>query len=555
MRAMKKDEKIVADCPVKNICVLASALENSPDPVAVLIKTGEIIYFNQAFDALIGRAKANIRNTLANIALQRVAIMASRQEVVVQCGARAFSFRFVFQPNGELVFAYGMDITASREKEEMLLQAVLHDQLTGLPNRVQFFDRVNRTLQRVKLGGEHDIAIMFLDLDNFKDVNDIYGHNMGDKTLKVAASKIARCIRPGDIVARLGGDEFAVLLDGVDNPSDAVRIAERIHCELSMPFHDSESQIITDASIGIAICSVNEIRNKNITAQEIIVQADEAMYAHKKNRIGSGAVIFDRQLHNKTIARLNLETELREAVRNNEFIVVYQPIVDVSSKQVNGFEALLRWNHPRRGLLSPAEFITVAEESRIIVKIGWQVIKEACRRIKLWQDRFSKPFSISVNLSMKQFREANIVSKIRDIIASAGAKPEHLKIEITESTVMENNSAIEKLTQLKELGIGLLIDDFGTVHSSLDRLRKIPFDIIKIDRSFISGVSSDQRVVEAILYLARAFKMKVVAEGVETSSQLSMITKLGCEFVQGHYFSPAVDPLKAEMMFERGFAI
>ncbi len=442
-------------------------------------------------------------------------------------------------PNGKPCRMAGSltDVHARKMTEKQLLHDAMHDALTDLPNWALFMDRLGVTIAQTKRRPEHQFAVLFMDLDRFKNVNDSLGHAVGDLLLVSIARRFRSFLRPGDTVARLGGDEFAVLADGIEDPSDATRIAERINEELGRPFDLQGHEVFTSASIGIALSSTGYDR-----PEEVLRDADTAMYRAKS--LGKARhAIFDQEMHRRAVELLSLETDLRRAVSRNEFRVHYQPIVALSKGRLEGFEALVRWQHPERGLVYPEQFIPVAEETGLIVPLGWCVLREACRQTAAWQLGFpaDHELAVSVNLSGKQFRQGELVSRIRAILEETGLAPGRLRLEITESMIMEDaESAVEKMRQLREVGVELHIDDFGTGYSSLSYLHRLPTHTIKIDRSFVSHMTErngKSHIVGTIVALARNLGMRVAAEGLETADQLAKLREMRCEFGQGFYFS------------------
>jgi diguanylate cyclase (GGDEF)-like protein/PAS domain S-box-containing protein len=433
-----------------------------------------------------------------------------------------------------------------------ITQAKVSDPLTGLPNRLLFIDRLNRLIKYSKRRKNHSFAVVFMDLDGFKMINDSMGHLAGDQLLVGVADRLERCLRATDTlarlrdtytVARLGGDEFTVLLDDLKDPNDAKIAADRLMKALKPPFLLAGKEVYTSVSIGIA--QSNPVYEG---PDEMLRDADTAMY-HAKS-LGKGRYeVFDAKMRASVMARLQMETDLRHALERGEFRNFYQPIVNLSSGEIAGFEALLRWQHPTRGLLGPIEFIGVVEETGLIREVGWWNLSEACRQISEWRAAVPANHNliISVNLSAKQFLQPNLVTDIANLLREIKLPPEALKLEITESTVMKDPSgAVEMLQQIKSLGVRLAIDDFGTGYSSLSYLHRFPLDTLKIDRSFISSMDDDgdgMEIARTILPMAKNLRLDVVAEGVETLEQFELLKKFNCAFGQGYYFSR---PLSAE---------
>ena len=445
------------------------------------------------------------------------------------------SNRFVYRMTGSLT-----DVTEQKQAEKLLLHNAFHDALTGLPNRALFMDRLEHCLGEARKGEGYGFGVLFLDLDRFKVVNDSLGHQIGDQLLVATARRLESCLRPGDIVARLGGDEFAVILDRVRHVSDATQAAERIRERLASPFNLSGHEVFISASIGIAL---NQTASE--APDEILRNADTAMYRAKDQ--GRGCFeLFDKGMHARNAALSQLETGLRKALARDEFRIHYQPIISLENWRINGFEALLRWEHPEHGYISPLKFIPVAEESGLIIQIGQWVLREACQQLRDWQEQFPSepPLSISVNLSGKQFSQPDLIDCISQILEETGLDAGSLKIEITESAIIENiDAAAMMLKRIKALGVRLSLDDFGTGYSSLSYLHRFPIDTLKIDRSFVSRINlpKNAEIVKTILTLASNLGMDVVAEGVETREQVLQLTGLNCEYVQGYLLSKPID--------------
>ena len=437
------------------------------------------------------------------------------------------------------------DVTEKKRIAEMLVHDALHDGLTGLPNRNLFIDRLQNCLARTKRHDDYIFAVLFLDLDRFKVINDGLGHLMGDRLLAKVAELLTSCVRPEDTVARLGGDEFTILLDGIDDVSAAIRVAQRIQASLTVPFTLNGQEVYTTASIGIALSESGYDH-----AEDLVRDADNAMYRAKA--LGKARhQVFDSSMHKQAVDLLQLESDLRRAVERQEFVVHYQAIRELTSGAIQGYEALVRWQHPQHGLIYPGDFISAAEETGLIVPLGWQVLREACRQTAEWQKQSpkAKDLLISVNLSSNQFSQPDLCAHVRRILDDCGLAPQFLKLEITETVVIENpESAGEMLRQLRALGVRVCLDDFGTGYSSLSYLLRFPIDTLKIDRSFVNGIGSgaeNASIVKTIVALAHNMGMDVTAEGVETQAQLDHLKSLNCETAQGYFFSKPVEAAKA----------
>ena len=428
------------------------------------------------------------------------------------------------------------------------------DPLTGLPNRVLLMDRLSRLTERVKRHPDATFGVLFVDLDHFKLINDSLGHVAGDQLLVALSRRLELNLRAGDEVtrytdgtlARLGGDEFAVLLEHIDNAADAVSVGERLIAALHQPFHVASREVFIGASVGVALSSMG-FENP----EDLIRDADTAMYRAKTK--GRGRVeVFDTEMRDSTVARLALETDLRQACTKKEFQNWYQLIVSLRSGMICGFEALVRWLHPVRGIVLPQEFITVAEETSLILPIGQHVLMEACYHTWAWQQRHQgePPLIVSVNLSARQFQQTDLIAQVQAALMTSGLKPATLKLEITESMVMSDaDAATRTLKALKALGVKIGIDDFGTGYSSFSHLHRFPLDSLKIDRSFINGMEFEPEkleIVRTIISLAHNLDLDVIAEGVESPEQMRLLAEAGCEFGQGYFFSRPVDARSTE---------
>jgi len=436
------------------------------------------------------------------------------------------------------------DVTERKALEEQLSYQAFHDRLTGLPNRALFMDRLEHALTRANRRGSK-VTLLFIDLDNFKVINDSLGHKVGDQLLMAVAERMKAHLRPEDTAARLGGDEFTILVEDISSVGEAVQIAEQIAEILQPPFALDEQEVFATVSTGIAL---------NSTAQEqpadLLRHADLAMY-WAKHRGKARHEVFEPSMDAKAVERLMLETELRRALVRQQFRVYYQPIVALDNDKVTGVEALVRWEHPQRGLLLPEAFLSVAEETGLIVRIGQWVLRETSKQARIWQERYPRtpPLTISVNLSTREFFHPKLVA---EILGESEIDPASLQLEITEGAMRSNgtSSADRTLRNLKRMGVKLAIDDFGLGYSSLSYLKRFPVDFLKIDRSFIAGlegepngVSKDTEIVKAMIELTHALGLKVIAEGVETSKQLAQLRHMKCDFAQGNYFS---EPLPSE---------
>jgi diguanylate cyclase (GGDEF)-like protein/PAS domain S-box-containing protein len=436
------------------------------------------------------------------------------------------------------------DVSARRRAEANLYHNAYHDSLTQLSNRAHFDEQLNRAIARVQRHTTQRFAVMYLDFDRFKLVNDSLGHRAGDELLVNVGNRLRQMLRPTDLLARLGGDEFAILVEDLHRERDAIDLAERIHRELERPVKLGSMEVTVSASIGVTFSS-----NNYQSSDQIIRDADIAMYK-AKSRGKAQTAVFDTSLHRHVSEQLQLEQELRRALGQGQLTLEYQPICTLIDRKLTGFEALVRWNHPERGLLEPASFIPVAEETGLIVPLGSWVLTEACRQMREWRSiREGTTLNMSVNVSSLQLTHPDFVSTVGHAIQAAEMRPSQLTLEVTESVLMNGvENAIETLTELRRMGVILSIDDFGTGYSSLSYLATLPIDNLKIDRSFIDRMSRDPEggeIVKAIFTLGQALSKKVYAEGIETGQQLELLRALGCEFGQGFLLSRPVGPIHA----------
>lgn len=445
------------------------------------------------------------------------------------------------------------DITERRSAEEKLRQMALYDRLTGLPNRAFFLESVKQAIELTRSQPLFTYAVLLLDLDRFQVVNNSLGNAVGDQLLTAIAHRLKAYIPPEGVVARLGGDEFAILLKHVENVSDAIRIADQIQRLLSLPFNLNGHEVFTNVSIGITLSATHYMQ-----PEHLLRDADTAMYRAKA--LGKARYqVFDKTMHTRMVARLQLENDLRRAIAQEqrmdfdseteqELRLNYQPIVHLSSGKVVGFEALVRWRHPEQGFLSPAKFIPMAEETGLIIPLGWWILRQSCRQMCQWQSYFtasSVPLTMNVNLASKQFSLPDLTEQVHYILQETGLDASRLKLEITEGTIMDNaRSVISTLHEIRSLRIQLAIDDFGTGYSSLSYLRRFPINTLKIDRSFVSRMiidSDNAEIVRTIVTLAHNLGMDVTAEGVETPEQAEYLINMGCEYGQGYLFSKPLD--------------
>jgi diguanylate cyclase (GGDEF)-like protein/PAS domain S-box-containing protein len=445
------------------------------------------------------------------------------------------------------------DAIERHSADQALRHRVLHDSLTGLPNRLSFVDALGDALKRATVSGS-PVGILFLDLDHFKLINDSLGHHAGDALLRAVAPRLRAHLRPGDVVARFGGDEFGILIDRLADEGEAIAIADRVAAGFARPFSIDGVEHFVSASIGVAVArSADRASN----AELLIRDADAAMY-RAKERGRARCVLFDAEMRASAMRRLEVERELRHALDRDELTLHYQPLVNLRNGEIAGLEALVRWQHPERGLLDPAEFVPIAEDSGLIEPIGRWVQERACRQIIEWHEQRpdDRPFDVAVNLSARQVAHRDLPATVAEIIARTGLDPVHLRLEITESVLVEESTtAMASLEALNEIGVRLVLDDFGTGYSSLAYLNRFPFHALKIDRSFVDALGIEQErtaIVEAIIGMARALSLEVIAEGVENEVQLAELSRLGCDYAQGHLFHAAMPGRDVSRLLAKG---
>ncbi|MCG5061726.1 MAG: EAL domain-containing protein [Limnoraphis sp. WC205] len=550
---------------------LSTILDSIADAVIATDKTGKVNFINPVAEELtgwssdeaVGKSLTDIfnvihedsRHSIQHLVLKAIeegqTLTLSEPILLIQRNGREIpiddSVAPIFYSQNEiqgsvLVFR---DITQQKMNTEKLQYQAFHDPLTGLLNRHGFMKRLQEADNHHLINPDFTFAIFFLDLDRFKVTNDSLGHQVGDQLLWIIAIKLIQSVRSIDAVARFGGDEFAILLENLHDLNEIYHIAQRIRQEIIKPIYINEHKIFTNVSIGIVLSSMGY--NK---VDDLIRDADIAMYRAKT--LGRGRYeIFNATMREEVQFVQKLESDLKRALDRNEFQVYYQPIVNLKTNEINGFEALVRWNHPERGPISPAHFIPVAEQTDLITFIDWKVMRDACQQVHQWNENRKNhpPFVLSVNLSARQFVQANLIEQVTKILNETGLEKHSLKIEMTETALLENPEGVaESISQLKSLGIGLSLDDFGTGYSSLSYLYRFPVDSLKIDISFVRNMNSESHsfeIVRTLIILANALKIQAIAEGIETAEQLNTLQHLDCPFGQGYYFSK---PLSAENM-------
>lgn len=443
------------------------------------------------------------------------------------------------------------EIVKRQRIQEELLYMALHDSLTELPNRTWLMDRLKQVFKRSQQNPHYLFAILFLDCDRFKIVNDSLGHMIGDQLLISISRRLESVLRMGDTIARFGGDEFVILLEEIDTPEDAITIAQALQEQMKLSFHLGEYEVFMDVSIGIVIGNQGHQQ-----PDHLLRDADLALY--KAKEAGKGRYqVFEQDMHSIALQRLEIETELRIALAQSQFIVYYQPIVCLATQDIIGFEALVRWLHPQKQLIPPQDFLEIAEDTRLIIDIDHLVLEQACIQAKVWQKKFNKEFTINVNFSPQLFSQDYVNNKVSQILEKTRLKPMSLRIEITENTLIENCQAAYLTSEkLKDLDVEISLDDFGTGFSSLSYLHQFPVDNLKIDRSFIVNLEhniKNQQIISTIINLAHNLNITVTAEGIETQQQLDYLQALSCEYGQGYFFSPPLDAQSLEVLLRKNY--
>ncbi|MCL5800961.1 MAG: EAL domain-containing protein [Gammaproteobacteria bacterium] len=541
---------------------IAIALENAVEGIARLDAEGRYSTVNKAYADMIGYAPEDLIGAewsitvhpddlgLAKAAYQRMRA-SGKSEVEVRDLRKDGSVFYkhivmvgAYDEQNKLIghYCFMHDITQRKQAEARLEHLALYDPLTGLPNRKLLDDRLRQVLSEADREG-HMVALLFIDLDHFKHINDSFGHGMGDKLLKAVADQLSAGLRAGDTIARLGGDEFAVVLPNIRHVDEVAGIVRKIQALLDAPFTVDGRELHVSASIGITMYPLDEG-----DVEGLIRNADTAMY-HAKESGRNTFRLYTAELHARATRRLALESGLRHALNREEFVLHYQPQVDLRTGRLVGMEALLRWRHPEEGLIPPMEFIPVAEETGLIVPIGEWVLKTVCTQIRVWEKHVFPPLRVAVNISVQQVKHRVLLETVRRALAEAGVEPQYLDLELTESILMgaQTTTCIEALD---EMGVNFSLDDFGTGYSSLAYLKRFPIDHLKIDRSFVRDIATDPddaAIVKAVIAMARALGMKVIAEGVETREQLELLSGEGCDMIQGYYCSK---PLPADEITE-----
>jgi len=552
--------------------------ENAADMIALVDVKGRRLYNSPAYKRILGYSPAELSETSAFEQIHpddRFKVLEAAQEARTSGRGKRLEYRIrhkdgtwrtlesiastIRSENGDVVklVIVNRDITQRKHAEEQLEHHTFHDALTGLPNRRLFLDRLEHLFLRSKRNADYHYAVLFVDIDRFKTLNENLGHAIGDALIIEIGRRLSACLRHIDTtarpvsassdnaVSRFGGDEFAILLDSVTEPSDAMRVAQRIQTAVAEPFEVAGHVLRASLSVGIAMSTKEHER-----VEDLLQDADVAV-RRAKGLGGARCEVFDEAMHTSAVRRLQLETELKTAIHNRQFRVFYQPVVNLENKTILGFEALLRWQHPEHGLISPMKFLEVAEDSGLLVSIGRWLISEACQQLRAWQmqDHATDPLRVSVNLSSRQLAEFGLVNDLRLILQKTGLDPSSLQLELSESVAMADPQlSASVFSQLRQLGVGIILDSFGTGRSSLSELRHFPVDSLKIDRSLVSEMLTNRAtsdIVDLIITLAHKLNHKVFAEGIETGLQLARLREFGCDWGQGYLFS---QPLNAEQV-------
>jgi diguanylate cyclase (GGDEF)-like protein/PAS domain S-box-containing protein len=550
--------------------------ENAADMIALVDVKGNRLYNSPAYKRVLGYSAAELGETSAFDQIHtddRFKVLEAAREARSTGIGRKLEYRIrhkdgswrilesmagtIRDAKGEVakLVIVNRDITDRKRAEQQAEHNSFHDGLTGLPNRRLFLDRLQQLFERAQRNPQSQYAVLFVDLDSFKIFNDSMGPAAGDGVIIEVGRRIETSLRdedtvsrvqnqialPDAVLSRLGGDEFTILLEGVSDPSDAMRVAQRLLLAVARPFEVDGREVRTSASVGIAISASTHTR-----AEDVLQDADVAMRRAKAVG-GSRCEVFDEAMHNRAVNRLKLEAELREAIAQKQFCVYYQPIVKLATKQIIGFEALLRWNHPTQGLISPHQFIDAAEDSGLIIATGHWLILEACKQSQTWKHQYPgmPAVTVSVNISGRQFADPRFVAELQAAIRDTGTEASHLQLEMKEAVVsVDPKLSATVLSALKQLGVGVILDDFGSGPCSLSGLRLFPVEALKIDSSLISGMLADREtsdMVELIILLAHKLKLKVIAEGIERAKHWDCLCELECDFGQGYFFSQPVD--------------
>jgi diguanylate cyclase (GGDEF)-like protein/PAS domain S-box-containing protein len=559
--------------------------ENAADMIALVDVKGRRLYNSPAYKRILGYSAAELGETSAFDQIHpedRFRVLEAAREARETGTGKRLEYRIkhkdgswrmlesiastIRDSNGQVakLVIVNRDITDRKRAEQQLEHNLFHDALTGLPNRRLFLDRLQQLFLQARRSTDHPYALLLANVDHFKVFNESLSAAGGDHVLAEIARRIGACLRQHDtvsrgesggpstepILSRLGGDEFTILLDGVSDPSDAMRVAKRVQAAVAEPFSIESRELRPSMSIGIALSAPAQERPENV-----LKDADVAM-RRAKALGGSRCEVFDEAMHTRAVGRLRLEADLRTAMAEHQFRAFYQPVVHLESRRVVSFEALLRWQHPSQGLISPSRFVEAAEDTGLLVSIGHWLMLQGCRQLREWEvsNTSSHPLNITVNLSARQFADARLLSDIQDTLRETGVDPSRLQLELTENVATADPKlTVSVFSQLKHMGIGIIMDDFGVGSSSLSGLRQFPVDALKIERSLVMEMQTDRTasdMIEVIIMIARKMNLRVIAEGIETTRQVERLSELGCEYGQGYYFSQPLEA-KAALQFLR----
>ncbi len=560
--------------------------ENAADMIALVDMKGRRLYNSPAYKRILGYSAAELSETSSFEQIHpedRFKVLEAAREARSSGVGRKLEYRVLHKDgtwrvlesmastirdeNGDVIklVIVNRDVTERKHAEEQLEHNSFHDALTGLPNRRLFLDRLQHLFARARRSPERQHAVLLVDLDGFKTFNDTLGPAVGDRVIVEIGERLAGCLRHDDtvsrpqfehpmkdaVLSRLGGDEFTILLEEVGDPSNAMRVGERILAAVAAPFLVEAREVRTSASVGIALSKPAHAR-----AEDLLVEADVAM-RRAKAMGGSRCEVFDEAMHTRAVNRLKLESELREAIDKHQFRVHYQPILRLETRQITGFEVLLRWQHPEQGLISPHKFIAAAEDTGLLISIGQWVILEVCRQLRAWDNDIPglEDVSLNVNVSAKQLADSRFVSRVEAALHTTGVDSSRLRLEVTESVAAADTKLTATvLSHLRQLRVGVILDDFGTGRSSLGGLRQFPIEALKIDRSLVGGMLIDRstgETVELIILLAHKLKLKVIAEGIESAKHFDHLRALKCDLGQGYFFSPPVEAKTAEQFLRQ----
>ena len=552
--AQRREPEVSAGLGLRRDAVLAEAFTHAPVPAVLMRADAVITAANASFCDIVGVAASDVSGrVLTDLAHPEdaAALSAFATDVMAGDGARRMEYRLIddtgsarcvalhgeLLPGAPIAVCQLIDLTEQRRMEQLLVDRATHDPLTGMTTRTVFVEQLQRALQRLTRAPGAHVAVLFMDLDRLKQINDTHGHHAGDAALRVFAQRLRQTVRPADVVARLSGDEFAILLEDIGDPQQAVEVAERLLQAVAGPFEHGRRRLEIRASIGIAAVT------EPIPSELLLAHADAAMYSAKRAGRGRYA-IFDEDAYTASVRRERMEDELHQAVANDELLLHYQPILDLTRRRVTAAEALLRWEHPSGRLIQAVEFIDTAEHVDLLTPLAGWIFNSVCTQLAEWDTQLRElaPQQVFVNVSGDQLANDQFASTVADAAERAGVSPSRLAVEITETQILSDPVlTAATVRDLESLGCALVVDDFGTGYSSLSRLTQLPISALKLDRSFVHDMTSDRRaaaISASVTLLAHNLRQKVIAEGVETEAQLTAVAELGCDFAQGYLIAP-----------------